>query len=119
MDVRAWCGALEARGLRPATIYSRLSRLSSFYERTLGDPKLGEAGLNNPVRLARPKAPRAYQTESVSSLTDQQVRGLVALIRNKAEAGSIIAKRDYALILFYLVTGMCRSRGYKPSRERP
>jgi integrase len=109
VDVRAWRSSLEARGLKPATVYARLSRLSSFYEWAVGDARLGEAVKGNPVRLARPKAPRAYQTESVSSLTDEQVRALVAAIRNKAEGGSVVAKRDYALLLFYLVTGMRRS----------
>jgi integrase len=109
VDVRAWRSALDAQGLKPATVYARLSRLSSFYEWVIGDARLGEAVKSNPVRLARPKAPRAYQTESVSSLTDEQVRKLVSVIRNKAEEGSVVAKRDYALLMFYLVTGMRRS----------
>jgi integrase len=109
MDVRAWRSSLEAQGLKPATVYARLSRLSSFYEWVIGDARLGEAVKSNPVRLARPKAPRAYQTESVSSLTDEQVRGLISVVRGKADGGSIIAKRDYALLMFYLVTGMRRS----------
>jgi integrase len=109
VDVRAWRSSLEAQGLKHATVYARLSRLSSFYEWVIGDARLGEAVKSNPVRLARPKAPRAYQTESVSSLTDEQVRALVAAIKHKADGGSIVAKRDYALLMFYLVTGMRRS----------
>jgi integrase len=109
VDVRAWRSALEVQGLKPATVYARLSRLSSFYEWVIGDARMGESVKSNPVKLARPKAPRAYQTESVSSLTDKQVRGLVAAIKNKADGGSIVAKRDYALLMFYLVTGMRRS----------
>jgi integrase/recombinase XerD len=109
VDVRAWRSALEVQGLKPATVYARLSRLSSFYEWVIGDARLGESVRSNPVRLARPKAPRAYQTESVSSLTDEQVRTLVSVVRGKAEAGSVVAKRDYALLMFYLVTGMRRS----------
>jgi integrase len=109
VDVRAWRSSLEAQGLKPTTVYARLSRLSSFYEWVISDARLGEAVKSNPVRIARPKAPRAYQTESVSSLTDEQVRKLVSVVRAKAEGGSVIAKRDYALLLFYLVTGMRRS----------
>ncbi|MBC7930575.1 MAG: tyrosine-type recombinase/integrase [Rubrivivax sp.] len=109
VDVRAWRLALEAQGLKPTTVYARLSRLSSFYDWVIIDARMGEAIKSNPVKLARPKAPRAYQTESVSSLTDEQVRGLVALVKGKADLGSVVAKRDYALLLFYLVTGMRRS----------
>ncbi len=109
VDVRSWRSALEGQGLKPATVYARLSRLSSFYEWLIGDAALGDVVKSNPVKLARPKAPRAYQTESVRSLTDEQVRRLISVVKNKAEGGSIIARRDYALLLFYLVTGMRRS----------
>jgi integrase/recombinase XerD len=109
IDVRSWRSALESQGLKPATVYARVSRLSSFYEWALRDTELSRMITNNPVRLSRPKAPRAYQTESTRSLTDNQIRSLVSLIRRKAESGSVIAKRDYALLLFYLITGMRRS----------
>lgn len=109
LDVRSWRSALETENLKPATIYARVSRLSSFYEWAMRDPELGKMITNNPVRLARPKAPRAYQTESARSLTDEQIRSLVSLVRNKAECEDVIAKRDYALLLFYLITGMRRS----------
>jgi site-specific recombinase XerD len=108
-DVRLWREDLESKGLKPATIYARVSRLSSFYEWAMRAPQLRETITSNPVRLARPKAPRAYQTESVQSLSDDQVRRLVTIIREKAKQGSVVAKRDYALLLFYLLTGMRRS----------
>lgn len=108
-DVRSWREDLESKGLKPATVYARVSRLSSFYEWAMRALRLRETITINPVRLARPKAPRAYQTESVQSLTDDQVRRLVTIIREKAGQGSVIAKRDYALLLFYLLTGMRRS----------
>jgi hypothetical protein len=43
LDVTEWRRALEARGLKPATVYARLSRLSSFFEWAMRDPTL--AGL--------------------------------------------------------------------------
>lgn len=109
LDIRSWRTSLEALELKSATIYARISRLSSFYEWAMGDAQLGTIITSNPVKLARPKAPRAYQTESAKSLTDEQIRALVALVRHKAAIGNVIAKRDYALLLFYLVTGMRRS----------
>src|SRR5438128_1232300 len=70
MDVRRWLTSLEKKGLRPATIYQRACLLSSFYTWAMKDAELGLLIRSNPARLARPKAPRAYQTESVKSLTD-------------------------------------------------
>lgn len=108
-DVRAWREELELKGLKPATVYARVSRLSSFYEWAMRAPQLRETITVNPVRLARPKAPRAYQTGSTQALTDEQVRKLITIIKEKAEQGNVIAKRDYALLLFYLLTGMRRN----------
>jgi integrase/recombinase XerC len=95
--------------LQPATIYARISRLSSFYTWLMNDPQLAGEITSNPVLLARPKAPRAYQGESTKALPDENVRALGAVIKAKADAGSVTAKRDYALFLFYMVTGLRRS----------
>lgn len=109
LDVKAWRDTLEAAGLKPATIYARISRLSSFYTWLMSDPQLAAKITSNPVLLARPKAPRAYQGESTKALTDEQMQRLADVIRSKADAASIVAKRDYALFLFYTVTGLRRS----------
>src|SRR5215216_1962394 len=79
-DVEAWRESLEERGLKPATVYARLSRLSSFYEWAMRDPQLAGLVEKNPVRLARPKAPKAYQTESAKSLDDEQVSKLLEAV---------------------------------------
>ena len=62
----------------------------------------------NPARLARPKAPKPYQTESVKALSDEEVGALVAVVRKRAHAGDMVGKRDYALLLLYLATGLRR-----------
>lgn len=108
LDVEAWRDSLEERGLKPATVYARLSRLSSFYEWAMRDPQLAGLAEKNPVRLARPKAPKAYQTESVKSLDDGQVSGLLALVKGRADSGDVVGKRDYALLLLFVTTGMRR-----------
>ena len=64
--------------------------------------------MRNPVRLAMPKAPKPYQTESTKSWTDDELQKIVEIVRAKAETGDIVGKRDYALLLFYLITGMRR-----------
>ena len=108
VEVEAWRRELEERGFKPATVYARLSRLSSFYEWAMRDPVLGRLIQSNPVRLARPKAPRAYQTESAKSLDDEQVTSLLRVVRGRADAGDVVGKRDYALLLFFVTTGMRR-----------
>ncbi|MFL6213206.1 MAG: tyrosine-type recombinase/integrase [Blastocatellia bacterium] len=107
-DVKAWQAVLEAAGLKPATVYWKISRLSSFYTWAMAAPELQEVIRDNPVRLARPKAPKAYQTKSAKSLEDDQLQTLIETVRARAGSDDIVGKRDYALLLFYVLTGMRR-----------
>jgi integrase len=108
-DVKRWQAAQEVAGLTPATVYTRLSLLSSFFEWAMREPAIGALLSANPVRLARPKAPRAYQTESTKSLSDEDLRALLSVVRSRAQdPASVAAKRDYALLLLYVLTGMRR-----------
>ena len=109
LDVTEWRRALESQELKPATVYARLSRLSSFFEWAMREPALGQSIRNNPVSLARPRAPRAYQTESSKALDDAQLRTLLGVVRKKAASGDVVAKRDLAILLFFLTTGMRRN----------
>jgi integrase len=113
LDVERWRKHLESarpegQGLSPSTVYVRVCFLSSFFEWAMRDPVLRAHITSNPARLALPKAPKAYQTESVKAWTDEQLQAIVEVVRAKAAAGEIVGKRDYALLLFYLVTGMRR-----------
>jgi site-specific recombinase XerD len=110
LDVKAWQVELERRGLSAATIYARISRVSSFYEWAMSDPDLCQEIPRNPVHLARPKAPKAYQTESTQALSDEEVKALLAVVKARADSGDIVGKRDYALLLFFFATGMRRSK---------
>jgi integrase/recombinase XerC len=109
VDVKGWQSSLEAGGLAPSTVYYRLCHLSSFYTWAGRDPVIGQYLTTNPVRLAHPKAPKAYQTESVKALTDEEFVRLLSVVREKAATGSVVGKRDYALLLFYMATGMRRA----------
>ena len=109
LDVKIWQAELEGRKLAPATIYGRISQVSSFYEWALGDDDLRRELHNNPVKLARPKAPKAYQNESAQALDDQEVTALLSVVKTKADSGDVVGKRDYALLAFYLSTGMRRA----------
>jgi integrase len=89
-DVQSWLRELEAKGVKPGTTYQHACLLSSFYSWAMSDPETGRHVRRNPARLARPKAPKPYQTESVKALSDEEVG------------------RDYALLLLYLATGLRR-----------
>jgi integrase len=109
LDVQKWLKELERDGRRPTTVYQRACLLSSFYSWALRDPELGSYIKSNPARLARPKAPKAYQTESAKALSDDEISTLVSVVRQKALDGSVVGKRDYAILLFFMATGMRRS----------
>lgn len=103
-DVRRWHIELDRRELADTTIYGMLSRVSSFYRWLI------KAGVMdaNPVELVRPKAPKAYQGETVKALTRQQVAALLGVVKAKADTGDVVGKRDYALLLLFFETGMRR-----------
>src|SRR5437763_11598226 len=63
----------------------------------------------NPSPYARAKTTKAYQTESVKSLSDSELETLMSVIRQKALSGDIVGKRDYAILLLFMATGMRRT----------
>src|ERR1051326_5487894 len=107
-DVQDWLRELEGKGISAGTCYQHACLLSSFYSGAMKDLEVGQYVRRNPARLARPKAPKTYQTESVKALSDEEVRALVAAVRRRAQSGDIVGKRDYALLLLYLATGLRR-----------
>ena len=107
-DVQSWLRDLEERGAKPGTTYQHACLLSSFYSWALKDAEVGQHVRRNPARMARPRAPKPYQTESVKALSDEEVGALVAAVRRRAQDGDVVGKRDYALLLLYLATGLRR-----------
>jgi integrase len=108
LDVQSWRDALEQNGFKPATIYARISRLSSFYTWVMRDPALGPFIKGNPADFARPKCPKPYQTESSKALDDDQISALMRAVMQRAADGDVVGKRDYALLLMFITTGMRR-----------
>lgn len=108
-DVIAWRSHLESQGQTQATVYARVSRVSSFYKWLMSEPQLSIQIKFNPAALARPRCPRPYQSDSVKDLTDDEMNSLLEAIKSLANGGSIVAKRDYALLLLYFLTGMRRN----------
>jgi integrase/recombinase XerC len=109
IDVDLWRQELERRGLAHSTVYARISRVSSFFEWAMKRPDLAERIKRNPVDLARPKAPKAYQNGSCKALDDEEAKALLSVIRGKASFDDVVGKRDLALVLLFLSTGMRRA----------
>lgn len=108
-DVSRWREQMESRGLKPATVYARVSRVSAFYRWLISDPQLSRFIRGNPATQARPRYPRPYQSESTKALSDEEMNSLLTVARRMADSGSVVGKRDYALLLFYFLTGLRRS----------
>jgi len=107
-DVRAWRKHLESLKSEN-TVYSYLSRVSSFYEWLRKYPEIKDHIHSNPVSMARPTAPRPYQTERTKAWTDDEMNAILDQIAGEAERGSIHALRDYSVTLFYLFSGLRRN----------
>src|SRR3954467_15998985 len=54
-DISRWRAEMEGRGLKPATVYARVSRVSAFYRWLMADPQLSPYIRLNPVAQARPR----------------------------------------------------------------
>lgn len=107
-DVQQWLRDLEEKGAKPGTTYQHACLLSSFYSWAIRDPEIGQHIRGNPARLARPKAPKPYQTDSVKAMSDEEVQALVGAVRRRSLGDDLVGKRDYALLLMYLATGLRR-----------
>ena len=108
LDVERWLERLREQKLKPATVYARVSFLSSFYRWAMRDPQVGAQIRVNPILLARPKAPRPCQTDSTKAWTDEELQAIVAAVENRAAGGEIVGKRDLALLRMYMATGRRR-----------
>ncbi|HEY1016672.1 MAG TPA: site-specific integrase [Herpetosiphonaceae bacterium] len=107
-DVQRWLRELAGERLAKATIYAWASRVSSFYQWALRQPALAQLIKRNPVILARPKAPQPYTSLRTKALADGELDRLLGFLAAGAAAGDALMKRDYALVLFYLLSGMRR-----------
>src|ERR1043165_9284537 len=74
-DVQAWLRDLEGKGISAGTAYQHACLLSSFYSWAMKDPEVGRHVRRNPARLARPKAPKPYQTEAGKGLSGAERGG--------------------------------------------
>jgi integrase len=109
-DVKEWQAKMEEHGVTASTVYVRTSMLSSFYRWAMANTPLGQRMSANPVAPARPKKPKPYRTRQTKSLLDDELRALMAHVRALASThGKVSAKRDYALLQWYVKTGRRRT----------
>jgi site-specific recombinase XerD len=109
-DVKEWQCKMEEQGITASTVYVRTSMLSSFYRWAMANTPLGQLLTTNPIALARPKKPKPYRAKQTKSLLDDELRALVAHVKAKAaEPEKVAAKRDYALLQWYVKTGRRRN----------
>ncbi len=109
-DVRTWQRALQAQGLSPATVNSRIAGLSSFFRfcqeqvayvdqaHEVHKPLLTVNPAATVRRLEAPQSPRV-------ALSVEQARALLRVPNRTTVSGC----RTYALLLAYLLTGQRNS----------
>lgn len=102
-DIILWRGEQEARNLKPATIYQRLSVLSSLFDFAIAN---GFA-IYNPIaglgsEWRKSIRPKPYSSEKVKSLSSQEVNRFLEAIDRDTEAGS----RLYAQVMLMLMCGL-------------
>lgn len=101
-DVQDWQKSLTEEGLSSASVYARVSKVSSYYKWLMSDETMQKVVWTNPVDLARPKSPKPYQ--KAQALSDEDLDSLVQVMTQAADS-SLTGKRDYAMFLFFVLTG--------------
>jgi len=109
LDVATWIAHLQDQELAAATVYNRLSQVSSWYTWAISDDRLRQEVKTNPVNLSRPKPPPAYHNSQ--ALGPEALKCLLAVVPRDTLTGL----RDYALLLWFLLTAhrraeVCRLR---------
>lgn len=101
-----WRNDMKSRGLKPATISSRLGALNSFYEYANKDFQIKVNGNlvplieENPVHL-RSIRPRVKVYANSRALTVAEVKKIL----NQPDRSKVLGLRDFVLIAGYLILG--------------
>jgi len=105
-NVQAWIETLRERqkvdGVpSDTTIYHMVSRLSAYYNWLIG------AGMAqyNPAQPVKPTAPKAYASARSRALNEEEIAKLFDALETAANTGNIVAKRDYAYMLWLIASG--------------
>lgn len=91
-DVEAWVASMEERGLAESTIQQNISVVSSFYKYAVQQELLGVNPVDGVFRVP------VYA--DLPCLSIEQARDVLRVIPETVQG-----RRDYALLLAYLITG--------------
>jgi len=114
-DVSEWIEAMRAEGKEETTIYSKVSKLSSFYK---WFKENSDKNFRNPVDPVRPKPIAPYQSDAAKGWTNDEMNAIMNALRKKSirtfddghgQAGRMTALRDLTMLTVALTTGMRRS----------
>jgi integrase/recombinase XerD len=108
-DVEEWRWNLKTQGLADGTVYNRISALSQFYEYLRNEAGMMKHIPINPAKVSLPKASKPYQSESVKSLTKQELANLIDVVEKHASDKQPVHLRDFAILQFYVATGRRRT----------
>ena len=105
-DVQVYVDHSLEEGMTPGTLTNRLTSLSKFYdfvqEKGMGSPTdAGDDGGFNPVKEI--ERPNVQYRKRMRYLSAEKARALMDAIDRE---WSLIGKRDYAMFLMHLVTGL-------------
>jgi integrase/recombinase XerC len=106
-DVIAWLDALNKKGLASTTVAQKLAGVSGFYNFVSTEYMVsGPDGRETPLHPSNPAAgkylrPKVCPYGKAAWLGPEQAKGLLAAI----DQSSVLGKRNYALLLGYLMTG--------------
>jgi integrase len=107
-DVLSWQEDMRERGLADSTRYKRHGDVARFWQWLKEHDVLEEAmPAQSPFANTRPKPPAAYKDSR--PLSEDAVKLLLATVREEANAGKLTAKRDLAVLYFFLKTGKRRA----------
>jgi site-specific recombinase XerC len=84
---------MEGGGLKPATVYARISRVSAFHHWLMSDPRLSTHIRSNPAAQTRPRYPPPYRSESSKALTEEEMNSLLGVLSGLAKGRAVVGKR--------------------------
>jgi integrase len=105
-DVNRWVEELQNRGLKPSPIYCRLLEVSKFYQFFHQD-QVKSGDIQPDVKVFDPtrgvKRIKQATTQEANYLSVEEARAFLGAIDKEI---SVFGKRDYALMLTHLVSGL-------------
>ena len=105
-DCQRWTAAMQEKGLSKATIKTRLGAVSSFYAFACTKYEVAPGRyLHNFNPASSVTRPLVNPYERAQGLSPEQARAML----KSCDRTTVLGRRDYALLMFYLYTGRRRA----------